>query len=1507
MMKKQIRLMSCAAFVLILICLLAGGASAAGKQEGETSFSADSLSGVYICDYAEVKDPDVTASMYLRLYPKGEKRQEDKAEEITASSIRQLSGDPALKDAFVLNEEGDLFLNVMDLKTEGEASYEFHLESEHYQCTFEISARFVSYEKLNVSLKTGTMDTHVGEEVFVNGNEFIQAVVETDPEAEPVCCGFSRASYDNIPEGRYTLDTKPRTFVANETGDYPLELAITLGANGFTVNRPFTFHVEPALSEEETQQIEAENNRVREEAAREEEKKQHEAEFPAFVEELEEADQKWAASWPPKGKQEAAKITTHSASDFSQTFYVDFEKGRGVLDSFAPFYLQGEDRQEEVVTEYHVTFLSGEETMRGFYYQGWYDYMSPEDPGDAAINIRWDYITKPGTAEFRIDMVSEHYWASMTANPVIGNAADYSFELLTSDVYIPVGREVNIPEMFDLREFVKTEPRIEYSCGIQVPEGSEEETDSYVLESWYNFTAKKPGDYPLILRAWGAGDGLSAEFPITVHASAETEEAHLEGDAPVSLHAARLEEEQKAYEAKRAEEEKQRMLEYSEPGDETAETEDAVFLLHQEPGYGSDYWGISGIIVRGSELTIPSELNGHKILAVFNNARVTGDDKLKTLTVEEGIQSIGIMAFAHARNLETLTLPGSVTGIGTYAFNGCRSLKQVTLPPALGIDSIAEQAFGGCGLEDITLGDGTSLMAASLEAYRRTGGSYDNGFVMTAAADDFEYLVREDGAALITNASINRDEMVIPGELNGHPVKEIGARAMSNRSMVSLVLPEGLEEISAEAFRDCRSLAQVTFPASLKTIGSGAFSGIAAESLVLPDGVTAAADWYVGSARQDASGQWTYRVMADGTAMIVGYTRTAKLSFPAEADGIPVTVIGGPEAVEGQQNTVTQIEIPEGIRQIGKGAFSYLDKLTKVTLPSTLEVIGESAFEWAPAMKELVIPEGVVRIGDKAFSRWSGLKKLTLPSTLKEIGRFAFNGHAVKELVIPEGVEKIGDSAFYPANEKSLSAVTFRGASTELGKGVFGYVYKGNDVEDSEQWVDWFAENYGAPFTLTIHCWPGSTADRKYLYDVKKNYPKWGEENILTLPADPVAQAGLIAPDAKIYELIVPEGVEEIAENAFADTPLCKVTLPSTLKKIGAGAFKGCTALSGLSLPKGLAEIGDSAFAGCSSLQKIDLPDGITEIPDHAFEDCTALSKVTLPKAGLKRVGTRAFCRCGKLDSLKLPAGLTEIGAYALSSTNLKTASVPDSVVSLGEGAFAATPITSITLPKGLTAIPDRLCMGCSLLKNLTIPAGVETIGEEAFEDCCSLSGVTFPKGLRSIGACAFLQDTEGVNWYYRQTGGKKTYSALKSLKLPASLREIGEMAFGGCDALTSVTFERDAELTKIGAYAFSVCLHLKEITLPDALLTIGDGAFGACYDLKKAVLGKALTETGKQTFLNDSSLAELVVPDTLATIGEKILDGHGNALKVTCGEGSAMEAYLQQNYPDAKIVRPKK
>ena len=479
------------------------------------------------------------------------------------------------------------------------------------------------------------------------------------------------------------------------------------------------------------------------------------------------------------------------------------------------------------------------------------------------------------------------------------------------------------------------------------------------------------------------------------------------------------------------------------------------------------------------------------------------------------------------------------------------------------------------------------------------------------------------------------------------------------------------------------------------------------------------------------AGGYGYVVLEDGTALVTEYpVANGTVTVPGEVDGIPVSAVGQAAfADEKGKKQVRRIVIADGVRSLEADAFSGFAELASVTLPDSLDRIGDRAFLSCRKLKSVRFPEGLKTIGEEAFGACS-LLSVTFPEGLETIGARAFDRNAFKQLAFPASLRSVGDEAFRTEGRPSLKQVSFLSPDTEIGERVFGYIH----TEDGKTLA-----SYTMPLpavlkvpTLTVACLPGSTADRTFLFRVKKQYPKRDESHIRTAPAERVLEAGLYGPEDRVCEVVVPEGVEEIADGAFAGLgTLCRISLPSTLRAIGKNAFSGCFALSEISLPQDLAVLGEGCFSGCWSLKKVSIPAGVEEIPARAFADCFRLESLELPE-GLKAVGEEAFAQ---------DYGIVEFIYTAYDEDDhfsaLKALALPASLEAVGRSAFAGCDaLQSVAFAKGsrLAALGDRAFFGCVRLKKLVLPDGLRTLGEGVFMDDHSLAALTVPDSVTEIG-----------------------------------------------------------------------------------------------------------------------------------------------------------------------------
>ena len=181
----------------------------------------------------------------------------------------------------------------------------------------------------------------------------------------------------------------------------------------------------------------------------------------------------------------------------------------------------------------------------------------------------------------------------------------------------------------------------------------------------------------------------------------------------------------------------------------------------------------------------------------------------------------------------------------------------------------------------------------------------------------------------------------------------------------------------------------------------------------------------------------------------------------------------------------------------------------------------------------------------------------------------------------------------------------------------------------------------------------------------------------------------------------------------------------------------------------------------------------ITSIGKDAFRE-KAFTKVTVPDS-ITSIGEGAFATSSDaktaecIKSAKLPSSLTEIAPKLFENQLLTEIDIPSGVTTIGESAFSGNPLKTLTLPKGVTAIGKESFLNHQL-QEITIPASVKTIGESAFARNtvprnCTVQKITLSEGLESIGAKAFSQALT---------------SACTTIDLPTTLTSLDSTAFDG-------------------------------------------------------------------------------------------------------------------------------
>ena len=240
---------------------------------------------------------------------------------------------------------------------------------------------------------------------------------------------------------------------------------------------------------------------------------------------------------------------------------------------------------------------------------------------------------------------------------------------------------------------------------------------------------------------------------------------------------------------------------------------------------------------------------------------------------------------------------------------------------------------------------------------------------------------------------------------------------------------------------------------------------------------------------------------------------------------------------------------------------------------------------------------------------------------------------------------------------------------------------------------------------------------------------------------------------------------------------------------------------------------------------------------------------------------------------------LTEANIPATVEYNGKTYEV----IGISKGAFANSPITSVTIPNSVMSIGESAFAWCDALTSITIPNSVTSIGDYAFSSCSSLTSIAIPNSVTSIGEIAFVEcyslssivvesgnatyDSRGNCNAIIETATNTLIVGCQNTIIPNSITSIGDYAFGECFSLTSITIPNS--VTSIGEWAFSACESLASVTIGNGVTSIGAAAFSSCSSLTSIAIPNSVTSIGSEAFCGCSSLTSVTIGNSVTSIGE--------------------------------------
>lgn len=690
-----------------------------------------------------------------------------------------------------------------------------------------------------------------------------------------------------------------------------------------------------------------------------------------------------------------------------------------------------------------------------------------------------------------------------------------------------------------------------------------------------------------------------------------------------------------------------------------------------------------------------------------------------TYTVSGG--EVTIDKFSPRSSTSVITVPAEIEGfpvtrIGEFCFQNWNQPESITLPDT--IVEIGKNAFYNL----------IYLKKLNIPSSVKTIGDSAFGNCDSLVTLDIPDTVEHIGVSLFWGCEALKS-FTIPKSVTEIPEQTF----FRCEALTTVTFHDGVTAIGEDAFRECTSLDNVKLSASLQKIGAGAFRECSSlKSITFPD---------------------TISDIAYGT-----FTDTAWLN--AQPDGI---VYAGSAAYmyKGDKSAApAQITVKNGTKCIAPNCFDEMDKITKVILPDTLEVIGDRAFNRCGSLAEINFPDSLIHVGQQAFDRTAWFKgqpntgmiyagkvayyykggdkdvitlkpgtvsisteafnrrgtKIILPDSLRYIDTNAFRSCLwLNEISIPGGVEVIEESAF---------EACYRLHTLKIGEGVKEIGYRafytaGNfttlnvELPDSLEIIGGYAFSEANIDTLTVPDKVTTIGEHAldYVSNLRlgKSVTEIGNQALFpSMTTVSVAEGNPKYDSRKNCNAIIETATNTVIFGAG------KAVIPDTVTKIAGTAFRGNKneALTDLVIADSVKEIEGWAFWECEYLQNVTFPSSLEYLGGDAFIYCGKLKSADLSRTKLKHINKETFHMCEGIESVKLPDTLETIGEHAFDyNKSLKEITIPDSVTHIYKFAFSE----------------------CYSLEKVTFGSSLENIDKGAFENCPELLEVTIPPSVGEI------------------------------------------------------------------------------------------------------------------------------------------------------------------------------
>lgn len=723
------------------------------------------------------------------------------------------------------------------------------------------------------------------------------------------------------------------------------------------------------------------------------------------------------------------------------------------------------------------------------------------------------------------------------------------------------------------------------------------------------------------------------------------------------------------------------------------------------------------------------------------------------------VQNIPASLCSGYNHLTKILLPATVTNIAASAFSGCTALDTIvsfnTTHPTVANANAFNNVSVGC-----------NVVVPNVSEYSgQTGWNHFTTFSTTISGNCGKTTPTE----VTWEMDLSNGRLTISGTGTGamanYTTSNTAPWYAYKSAITNVIIEEGVVEIGNYAFYSLNAMTSITIPTSITKIGEAAFSGCS--TTLFTDVI------YLGDASRWAN--ITFSGTTAATVNPINYTKSLKNSAGEIMRNITISNSVKNYAFYMNEALESVNFAESGVTNIGESAFYGCNKLTSITIPSSLTSIQKNAFSACSLISSVVW--NATHCGDFSWTQngptsitttapFYGIRtqitSLVFGENVDKIPNYICRGlTGLTSIIIPESVETIGESSFTDCS--NLTSVTWNAANCAWNNGSYSPFNSsatkissfslGNNVANIPQRL---CKGFTLISSITIPTSVTSIGEDAFSGCSNLKYITWNATNCgdftsSTAPFDPIK--------TQIRTFTLGNGVQHIPAylcNGMSSSYLTSITIPSSVTSIGAHALQGCSHISQITW--NAANCGDFVVLGSplydirNQITSVTFGNTVEHIPDFLCSQLQndAFTSISLP-SNLISIGSSAFSACNKLTSITIPENVTSIGGSAFNSCdNLKTIiwnarecedfiyesgnpgtyytpfhGIPPSSSNYGNPNNTAKYVTSFTFGSNVEYIPAYLCFDMKLLTGITIPASVTSIGASVFDGCTNLASVT--------------------------------------------------------------------------------------------------------------------------------------------------------------------------------------